>query len=185
MIMPPRTAIALNALGLFGIAAILAIGFVMQFVRSELPCPLCLLQRAFFCAVAMGPILNLRFGPRPSHYALSILAALGGAAVSMRQVLLHILPGDPGYGSAVYGYHYYTWAFLLFVAMAVAAAVMLLFDRALGANDNAPVRMTGFARAAIWVVIALTAANVLSTLAICGFAACPDNPVRYELLQGR
>ena len=29
------------------------------------------------------------------------------------------------------------------------------------------------------------AVNLLSTLAICGFASCPDNPVRYELFQRR
>jgi hypothetical protein len=31
-------------------------------------------------------------------------------------------------------------------------------------------------------VIALTALNVVATLLECGFAACPDDPVRYELL---
>ena len=175
----------LNALGLFGIALVLAMAFAMQFALYELPCPLCLLQRAFFCAVAVGPILNLRYGPRASHYALSILAALAGAAVSMRQVLLHILPGDPGYGTAILGYHYYTWAFLLFAAMAVAAAIMLLFDRAFVSADGAAAHRSGFAKAAIWIVIALAAANILSTFAICGIAECPDNPVRYELLQGR
>ena len=109
----------------------------MQFWLSELPCPLCLLQRAFICALAAGPILNLRYGPRASHYALSILAALIGAAVSVRQILLHIMPGDPGYGSAILGYHYYTWAFLLFVAAIGLAALMLLFDRQFE-DDEAP-----------------------------------------------
>ena len=32
--------------------------------------------------------------------------------VAMRQILLHIMPGDPGYGSALLGYHYYCWAFI-------------------------------------------------------------------------
>jgi hypothetical protein len=38
-------------------------------------------------------------------------------------------------------------------------------------------------RAAVWLVIALTALNVVSTLLECGFGACPDNPVAYELLK--
>ncbi len=100
--------LTLNALSLYALSAVLVAAFAMQFARGELPCPLCLLQRAFMCALAIGPILNLRFGPRPSHYALSMLAALAGAAVSVRQILLHILTGDPGYGSATFGYHYYT-----------------------------------------------------------------------------
>jgi disulfide bond formation protein DsbB len=154
----------------------------MQFARGELPCPLCLLQRAFFCALAIGPILNLRFGPRPSHYALSMLAALAGAAVSVRQIMLHILPGDPGYGSAIFGYHYYTWAFILFVLALVLLALTLLLDRQFE-PQGAPPRLSLAARMAVLLAIGLTAANIMSTLAICGFSTCPDNPVRYELFQ--
>src|SRR6188472_1842289 len=97
----PRRAVTLNALGLYAIALILAAAFVFQFALGELPCPLCLLQRVAFAALAVGPILNLRYGPRPSHYALSLIAAIAGAGISMRQVLLHIIPGDPGYGSMI------------------------------------------------------------------------------------
>jgi len=35
---------------------------------------------------------------------------------------------------------------------------------------------------AVWLVLALTTLNVISTLLECGFAACPDNPVAYRLL---
>src|SRR6476660_1341632 len=112
----PRTAVTLNALGLYAIGLILLAAFVFQFILGEPPCPLCLLQRVAFAALAVGPVLNLRFGPRPSHYALSLMAALAGAGIAMRQVLLHILPGDLGYGSVILGYHYYSWAFVCFVA---------------------------------------------------------------------
>jgi disulfide bond formation protein DsbB len=177
-------ALTLNALALYAVGAVLIAAFAMQFARNELPCPLCLLQRAFFCALAVGPILNLRFGPRPSHYALSMLAALAGAAVSVRQILLHILPGDPGYGSAIFGYHYYTWAFILFVLALVLLALMLLLEGQFEAQEAQP-RPSPTGRIAVLLVIGLTAANILSTLAICGFSSCPDNPVRYELFQRR
>jgi hypothetical protein len=36
---------------------------------------------------------------------------------------------------------------------------------------------------AVLLVIALMAPNVVSTLLKCGFGACPDNPVAYELLK--
>jgi disulfide bond formation protein DsbB len=174
--------LTLNALSLYALSAVLIAAFAMQFARDELPCPLCLLQRAFMCALAIGPVLNLRFGPRPSHYALSMLAALAGAAVSVRQILLHILPGDPGYGSATFGYHYYTWAFILFVAALGLLTLMLLLDSQFDRTEAEP-RPAAAARVAVLLAIGLTAANILSTLAICGFASCPDNPVRYELFQ--
>jgi disulfide bond formation protein DsbB len=178
-------AIALNALGLYAIAAVLAAAFAAQFLLHELPCPLCLLQRIQFAMLAIGPILNIRHGPRPSHYAVSLLAALAGAAFAARQVLLHIMPGDPGYGSALLGFHYYTWALIGFCIAIVAIAAVLLFDRQFKLGDTIPPKPDAFARVAIWLVIALTAANVLSTLVECGFAACPDNPVDYELLKRR
>jgi disulfide bond formation protein DsbB len=179
-------AIALNALGLYAIAAVLAAAFVAQFLLHELPCPLCLLQRILFATLAIGPVLNLRHGPRPSHYALSLFAAIAGAVVAARQILLHIMPGDPGYGSALLGFHYYTWALIGFSVAIVAIAAVLLFDRQFMPDNTAPPAKAGaFAQAAVWLVIALTAANVISTLVECGFGACPDNPVDYELLKRR
>lgn len=180
--MTPERAVTLNALSLYGVAAVLVAAFAAQFTLDELPCPLCLLQRIMFTALAIGPILNIRFGPRPSHYALSLLAALIGAMVSTRQILLHIMPGDAGYGSPMLGYHYYTWALLGFVAAVVLLSIILLFDKQFdSARAESPV--SAFARAAVWLVIGLTALNVISTLLECGFGACADNPVVYELLK--
>jgi disulfide bond formation protein DsbB len=174
-------AIVLNAVSLYGIAAVLAAAFAAQLILGELPCPLCLLQRIQFALLAIGPILNVRYGPRPSHYALALLAAIAGTVFAARQIFLHILPGDPGYGSALFGYHYYTWAFIGFAAAVVLIAAMLLFDRQF--EDRVPAPASRFARAAVWLVLALTALNVASTLMECGFSACPDNPTEYELLK--
>lgn len=198
-------AITLNALGLYAIALVLAAAFAAQLLLSELPCPLCLLQRIMFAMLAVGPILNIRFGPRPSHYALSLLAAVIGTVVSGRQILLHILPGDPGYGSELFGYHYYTWAFIAFAAAIVLIAVMMLFDgpfnqeKKEGKYEGKDLRNEGkdlgtdergrssqppaLAQVAVGIVVGLTVLNVVSALLECGFAACADNPTVYEWLK--
>lgn len=181
--MTSHRAIALNALALYALAALLAGAFAAQFILGELPCPLCLLQRIMFALLAIGPILNIRFGPRPSNYALSLLAAFVGAAVSTRQVLLHIMPGDTGYGTALFGYHYYTWALIGFVAAIALLSLVLLFDRQFETDTSAPAAPGIVAHLAVWLVIAITAANVASTLLECGFKACADDPVVYELLK--
>ena len=182
--MTQTRAITLNALSLYAVALVLAAAFAAQLILHELPCPLCLLQRIMFATLAVGPILNIRFGPRPSHYAMSLLAAVAGAVASTRQVLLHIMPGDAGYGSALLGYHYYTWALIGFIAAIVLLAAILLFDRQFE-DDSAVLPATGgaFAQTAVWLVIALTAVNVVTTLLECGFGACADNPLVYELLK--
>src|SRR5215216_5778987 len=182
--MTQTRAITLNALGLYAVALVLAAAYAAQFVLQELPCPLCLLQRIQFTVLAIGPVMNIRWGPRPSHYALTLLAAVAGAVVSTRQVLLHIMPGDAGYGTALLGYHYYTLALIAFTAAIVLLAAMLLFDRQFEGDRAAPAVAPGtFATTAVWLVIALTALNVVSTLLECGFGACADNPLVYELLK--
>jgi disulfide bond formation protein DsbB len=176
-------AVTFNALSLYAVALVLAAAFAAQLLLHELPCPLCLLQRIQFAVLAVGPILNVRWGPRPSHYALSLLAAVAGAAFSTRQVLLHIMPGDAGYGTALFGYHYYTLALIGFVTAIILLAAMLLFDRQFEPDREPAVAPPGFAALAVWLVIGLTALNVVSTLLECGFGACAENPVVYELLK--
>jgi hypothetical protein len=122
----------------------------------------------------------LRAPPQPLCRLL--LAAIAGAAFAARQILLHIMPGDPGYGSALLGYHYYSWAFIGFAVAIIALAATLLFDEQFR-DDGKPQPLGAFARAAVWLVIALTALNVVSTLMECSFGACPDNPLAYELLK--
>ncbi|MGZ5914117.1 MAG: disulfide bond formation protein B [Hyphomicrobium sp.] len=177
--MTPANAMKLNAVALYAITAVLLVAFYFQFALGELPCPLCLLQRVAFTALAVGPILTLRHGPRPGHYGLIILAALLGAAIASRQVLLHITPGDAGYGSALLGYHFYTWALLGFVAAIAASAAMLLFP-AQFAKQAPPLGL--IENAAVWLIFAVTLANGASALLECGFAWCPATPVHYELL---
>jgi disulfide bond formation protein DsbB len=176
-------AVTLNALSLYAVALVLAAAFAAQLLLHELPCPLCLLQRIQFAVLAIGPIMNIRWGPRPSHYALSLLVAVAGAAFSTRQVLLHIMPGDAGYGTALLGYHYYTLALIGFAAAIVLLAVILLFDRQFEEDDAPPLAAGAFATVAVWLVIALTGLNVVSTLLECGFGACAEDPVVYELLK--
>ena len=176
-------AVTLNILSLYAVAVVLVTAFAAQLLLNELPCPLCLLQRVLFALLAVGPLLNVRWGPRPGHYALSLLAAVVGATVSARQILLHIMPGDPGYGSMILGYHYYTWAFIGFAAAIVLLAAILLFERQFEQTSAATATYGAFAHIAVWAVIGLTALNVVSALLECGFGACADNPIVYELLK--
>jgi disulfide bond formation protein DsbB len=179
--MSPGFAIKLNALALYAVAAVLLAAFYFQIALQELPCPLCLLQRAAFAALALGPILTLRHGPQPSHYGMAILAALLGAGVAGRQILLHVAPGDPGYGSAILGYHFYTWAFFCFAAAIAASAAVLFFEEQFEGGRRLPA-VGPFEQAAVWLIIAVTLLNAASALAECGFGWCPADPVRYELI---
>ena len=172
---------ALNVVALYAVVAVLGAAFWVQFAFDNLPCPLCLLQRVAFTMMAAGLIYNLKFGPSARGYGIVLLGAAFGGAVSVRQILLHIAPGDPGYGAPVFGLHDYTWAALIFGVAIVATAIVFLFDRGLSAGD-APRRLGGLAWLAILLGLLVTLANAALALIECGFAVCPDNPVTYQLM---
>ncbi len=168
----------LNVLALVGTCGILTFAFIWQFAFNELPCPLCQLQRVAFVLVGIGLLLNVRFGSSPMHYGIVIISALGGALVSARQMALHIMPGDPGYGGPFLGLHFYTWALLMFMAFIAYCGILLMIDRSTPAPRYPPAPGL-IARLAMWLFLILIAANLVSTLLECGFGACPENPVSY------
>ncbi len=186
--MSSSLSVRLNTVGLFGVSAILLYAFVHQIVLHDLPCPLCLLQRGCFIAVGVGLALNLRFGSRPAHYALMILASLAGAAIAGRQILLHIVPGTGTYGEALWGLHLYTLAFIAFSVMIAGTAVMLFLERPTGADagqagtSRKPVPTSRAALAAVVLLAVLTLGNVVGTFLECGVGMCADDPVIYDLL---
>jgi disulfide bond formation protein DsbB len=181
--MTPALALRLNALGLFAISAVLIFAFADQLLLHDLPCPLCILQRGAFVVAGSGLALNLRFGPRPSHYAIMIVGALAGAVIAGRQILIHIVPGTGSYGSDLLGLHFYTWAFVLFAAIMLGTAVMLLFDGQFERVEAPANRLTGLSLAAFALFALLALGNGVSTVLECGGGLCPDDPTDYLLLR--
>ncbi len=177
--MPTDLSRLLNALGLIAVDTVLALAFIDQLWFRDLPCPLCISQRAAFTAAGFGLALNLLFGPRPSHYGVTILGAALGAALSARQILLHIVPGTGSYGNPIFGMHLYTWAFIAFALMIVGSAVLLFNDRQFVRPEPWSQRMSVLPLTAFVTFLVLAVANILSTLLICGSGFCPDNPTEY------
>ncbi|GAA1694113.1 disulfide bond formation protein B [Microbacterium sediminicola] len=164
--------------------------FVFQFGFDELPCPLCILQRMGMMLASMGALYvvvralrgDLALRDLAMGLGLAILGAVAGAAMSIRQILLHIEPGDPGYGEAVMGLHLYTWALVTFVVVIIFAGLVAVF-----AQDLVPVApSTPWLRIVAWVVVwafvATIAINMVVVFAEEGFNwVLPDNPTKYLL----
>jgi disulfide bond formation protein DsbB len=185
----------MSRLYLFGATAnalvltfILLAALTVQFVLGELPCPLCFLQRIALMLCALGPLYILAQNRRSAltHRDLaiaggmSVLAALLGASVSARQVLLHIMPGDPGYGGTVLGTHLYSICLLAFICHAVVAGVMMIGAAAV---ESFTQRRWPIDKG-LFLIFGLVA--VVNLLAVTVQAGCawmlPPNPVSYLLL---
>lgn len=170
---------SLDTLALIGICGALAVAFWYQFVHGELPCPLCALQRVGFVVAGVALVLNLRTGPSPAHYGLAILSAVAAGSASLRQIALHVVPDTGHYGSALFGMHFYTWAFVGYGALVVfCAAMLVMFPHAAGAGRR-EVPRGGIATLACALFLVLAGANVASFLLECGVGPCPDNPIGY------
>ena len=168
-----------NTLGLVIISLILSVAFIDQLLQHDLPCPLCLLQRIGFIAVGLCLCMNLKNGIKTSHYGLMILSSLLGFFVSLRQISLHTMPNDPGYGSVLFGLHFYVWSAIAFCLIIGLIAIGLLFEA--GFTDMP--KKLGLGKVALMIFfLFLILANGISTLIECGLSVCPDNPVNYKLL---
>jgi Disulfide bond formation protein DsbB len=175
----------INVVALLGLIGVLAGSLHLQIGIGEQPCPLCLIQRSAMIGLAVGPAMNLLWGMRPRHYALSMLAAVVGGAGSARQILLHIAdPADPGYGPTVLGWHLYTWAFVTFLIGVVGMAVLLMWNRPFELTDQGvdkgilhkPGMLRGLSLFAIfWIFLDLLIVGI-SVLPECGLGMCPDDP---------
>lgn len=182
-------AAAANAWVLLGV---LAGAFVSQFAAGEPPCPLCVMQRIAMMLAMLGPCVVLVRARRGGLTAeeigtgagIAILASVLGAAVSLRQVSLHILPGDPGFGAPVMGMHLYTWAFVAFACNITAAGVQLAALPWFAPKAPSAVIAPRLATVTVAAVGVMLVANILSVIAEAGFAwHLPDNPTTYLLFK--
>ena len=88
----------LSALAALAGAGLLGFGYYLQYVKGLEPCPLCLVQRAFFYALIIVNTLVAFHGPRgwglKVYGAFALLFAAGGFATAARQVWLQHWPAD-------------------------------------------------------------------------------------------
>lgn len=186
--------IFVNLANAWVLLAVVAGAFVAQFIEGIPPCPLCMFQRCAMLLAVLGPcsilIAARREGLTPraigTGAGIAILASLLGMAIAVRQILLHILPGDPGYGSAVFGLHLYTWAGVVFFCNILAASFQLLGLHWYSASTPPPARVPGAGMTAAGITAAglatLLVLNILSVIAESGFAwALPSDPTGYLL----
>jgi disulfide bond formation protein DsbB len=163
-----------NQLALAAIIGMLSYAFVDQLYFGELPCPLCLMQRMGFVIIGFALVLNIRCGAHASHYGVGVIGGLVGMMVSLRQVLLHVLPGDKGFGATFLELHFYTWAFVGYLGLIAGLAILLMLP-------NREVRSRSWLANTLAILfIVLVFANLASTLLECGIGPCADDPTQYD-----
>jgi len=167
------------------IAAVLTAAMVMQYGYGEMPCPLCLLQRAAMLGVCFGLMQNFRSGFSDRNLGFSLLFSVFLLVVAVRQTLLDIYP-RPGHsyvGRAVLGLHMPVWSILIALALITAFAVKLcVVGTESGAKRPTPTSPFGRIAAAVSLyVIAIALINFGSVVVQCGLGQC--HTTGYALLK--
>jgi len=177
---------------IIGYSIVMLAAFIVQFGFGEFPCPLCMLQRYGMFLSTLGAlfiVVQARSGTlTTARYAqglgMGIVGSLAGAVVSWRQINLHIVPGEPGYGEPVLGLHMYTWALITFVIVLMyCGAMLMLMPKSIPVAPAPGTHLHRVSTIVIWVFIGLIAANVVAILFLEGFAwVLPDDPNSYNLI---
>lgn len=180
-------------LWILGYTLVLGLALLLQFWLGELPCPLCMLQRYGMILSTLGALWIVRQAQAgtltPAGYmqglGLGTLGAFAGAVFGGRQVMLHILPGDAGYGAPVLGLHLYSWAFITFAVVIVFSAILGILAPA--ALPQAPRQDSSASRLSSAIGLAFLAAVAINAVMIVfleGFAwVLPDDPTSYDLFR--
>jgi disulfide bond formation protein DsbB len=174
------------------LAGVLVVGLGYEFAAGAYPCPLSVLQRAFLALALLGAAyivrqgLEGRIGRRDfmMGWGMALVACVGGSVASWRQTMLHILPGDPGYGGEVWGLHLYVWALLVFQGAIVVIGVVLATSHR---TAERTIPISGAGMLAGWLALGCAAlaiwGNAVETFLLEGFHwSLPENPARYQLL---
>jgi len=181
---PPRPAsIAFNALALLAICAVLCSTLVWEFGQGHAPDATVQLQRLAYLMAGAGLLLNLRFGPSPAHYAMTLAAALGGIAAAGLHVLPRLVAAVPE-GAAMptlLGLYPSTWSLAGYGALLVYCTFMLMLDRR--ATDNGMSRRVGILTALpMWLFFFTALAAATAAGLQCGVSACPAPGQGYAWL---
>jgi disulfide bond formation protein DsbB len=172
---------------MFVIAGILTAAMTLQYVKGELPCPLCLLERVAMFGVCFGIMLNFRRGFSYQNTGFSLLFAIVLLVIAVRQSLLDIYP-RPGHeyiGSAIFGIHMPVWSIIIALTLLTAYAIKLAilggdeYLREADAGEFPVVRK--IANVLSIYVIAICLINFISVILQCGFGEC--HTFGYKLLQ--
>ncbi|MGF7190202.1 disulfide bond formation protein DsbB [Robbsia andropogonis] len=167
-----------DEIALSAVSLTLAAAFYFQLVRDELPCPLCLLQRAGFLLVGAGFLFNIRFGSSRRHIGMALIGCVVTGLVAIRQVFLHILPNATGYGDRLFGLHLYTWTLIAAVCATLCIALMLMQPKCRTVAKTCKARSIRKFVVGLFAVVVV--ANLMSTLLECGVHQCADNPIAYQ-----
>lgn len=162
----------LNALGAIAATFVIAGAWYFEFSTHEAPCPFCLMIRICFTGIAMGALLNVRFGVRVAHYGMCLLFAVVGMVIAFYDIVSSYPPISSWGSTAFLGLHLPTWGFISFAAASALIGAIMFWEGQFRAppSDSEPASPAWrfVAYAAFALITFITAGNIIITYTVCG-----------------
>lgn len=162
----------LNALGAIACALVIAGAWYFEFSTDEAPCPFCLMIRICFTGIAIGALLNVRYGVRAANYGLCLLFSVVGMVIAFYDVVSSYPPISSWGSTAFMGLHLPTWGFISFAAATALIGLMLFwetqFDPDVRTANTRPTAWRFLADVAFVGITIITAGNVIIGYTVCG-----------------
>lgn len=160
---------------ILGVITIQTLAMYFQYFLSEIPCPLCLLERLCFIGVALGSIYQIKNPHKYTGYGMLLLYALVLELIGARQSLLDICPrpGHDWIGTAILGLHMPIWSFIFGLLFTLGIAInYLLFETENKATINNYPLLNKLFNYSLKIIILITIINVISVIIQCGPYIC-------------
>jgi len=111
------------------VIVVLSMAMFMQYAMGEIPCPLCLLQRACFLGIGFGAMLQFRGWNKYKSMGICLLFVVMLEVISVRQSLLDICPrpGHEWIGTSIFGIYLPLWSVIMAWLMFLSVAFNFLF----------------------------------------------------------
>lgn len=136
--------------------------YYLQYTQNNEPCTLCLIQRAGMIGMGFGAFLNLQYGLKPAHYAISLLHAVFGGFIAFWQVSSHICPGFPSYGISIWGISIPMWSLIIYVGSIAFLGLCLLITKWEAEATRQSIHW--FEKVAMFSLMLICFANIITTL---------------------
>ena len=153
---------------------ILIAAMVMQYAFSEIPCPLCLLQRYAYFAIIFGMLLSLKYGETARRVGVTLLMSWFLMLISGRQSALDIVsrPGHQWVGSALLNIHLPVWSFIIgFLFIFFYCVKLIVLGQAseqLDLTDSQSLWVRTIGHWLFVITLILLAVNFVSVVLQCG-----------------
>lgn len=162
----------INILTVVSILLLSVVVYIYQVVLIQPPCPLCLLQRIGYLSIALGCLLNLRFGLRSSHYALILISALFTTFVTLREIILQ-LEGAVRTSATLFGLRLSSWSFAVTLLLVIISILLLGFKHE-NQEKHPPQSYWKTITHSLFAILAIIIfANLVSAALQCGLGFCP------------